>query len=852
MFKNKGFVWFKERIKNIHDAEPEQIVIRLIIGLFLVLYFSISWTDTAVVSPLANSMVWYYAGAIVLAGALLIEPSSSSVRRTAGIFLDIITLSSAMMMAGSESLYFFGIYLWVILGNGFRFGVNYLYISLATGILGFSVATEFGEYWQTSQNLAIAHSLLFLLTFIPLYAAFLIKKLHVAIESAKQANEAKSRFLANMSHELRTPLNGVIGLGDLLRETKLDTEQADLANTMHKSAHTLLGLIEKVLDISKIEAGKIEITKKRLDLHSLVNSVLEMQSPIGGAKGLTVSCTIDSNVPFLLEGDQQHIRQVLINLIGNAIKFTQQGSVNLHLYSISNDDDSTRLRFEIKDTGIGIDADLLDSVFDDFTQVGKVSEGGTGLGTTISKELVELMGGEIGVESKRYKGSIFWFELPFNIVPYESLDISDNKLLVMSKEQTAAELRPILDNWQIKFDEVNSPVKALKLLNHAIEQGDRHQVVLVERECLADFTPKQFSEMLKAERLLNNISWVLLDSSGGDLTEEELGEHYISVISDILDKRLLFNAIHAAQSVQSNSENVVSLSDHYAKQIGAKPLTILVAEDNVVNQKVIDGILRRAGHSVILANDGEQALDILETEIEKIDLLIVDKNMPGRSGDEVVLAMQYMNADKLIPTIMLTADATPEARQISLDAGVDEFLTKPLDSKELLVKIAKLSMQSNSNSDKQIDHNQKVAQLSANPTSEKEKRLVESDWFDENVFQSLMMLDTDPNFIVKLVEGFIYDGQKHMSRIDDAVVDDYLQLRESLHALKGSAAELGATKLVDICHKGEAYKPYDIGTEKMFRLSSDIKAIYENTITALNKAVSKAVTVDLADNNTAS
>ncbi|MBL1321027.1 MAG: response regulator [Methylophaga sp.] len=793
-------------------------------------------------------MLWFYVGATVLAVALIINPSPSPVRRTAGIFLDIITLSSAMMMAGSESIYFFGIYLWVILGNGFRFGVNYLYISLMVGIVGFFIATQVGEYWQTHQNKAIAHSLLFLLVLIPLYAAFLIKKLHAAMASAKQANEAKSRFLANMSHELRTPLNGVIGLGDLLRETELDNEQADLANTMHKSAHTLLGLIEKVLDISKIEAGKIEITKKRLDLHAVVNSVLEMQRPIGGAKGLTVSCTIDSNVPFLLEGDQQHIRQVLINLIGNAIKFTQQGSVNLHLYSVGNDDDTARLRFEIKDTGIGIDADVIDSVFDDFTQVGQAVEGGTGLGTTISKELVELMGGKIGVESKRYKGSTFWFELPFNLVPYESLDISANKLLLMSKEQTAVELKPMLENWQIKFDEVDSPVKALKLLNHAIEHGEAYKVVLVDRECLSDFTPKQFSEMLKAERLLNNISWVLLNNNGEDLVEAELGEHYISVIADILDKRLIFNAIHAAQSIQSNAENVVSLSDHYAKQIGAKPLTILVAEDNVVNQKVIDGILRRAGHSVILVDDGEKALDILEADIEKIDLLIVDKNMPGRSGDEVVLAMQYMNAEQLIPTIMLTADATPEARQASLDAGVDEFLTKPLDSKELLAKIAKLSTQNSK--DEQANQTQKVAQLPANRPDE-EKRAAENQWFDENIFQSLIMLDTDPAFISKLIKGFVYDGEKHIARIDNAINDDYLQLRESLHAMKGSAAELGATKLVDICRKGESYKPYDIGTEKMLRLSEDIETVYKNTVTALNEAVSKAGTVGLVDNNTA-
>lgn len=844
MFEGQSITsWLKKRTENIEDSEPEQITIRLVIGLLLIVYFCFPWGTEetflqAISSTSSKITLTYYLGAILIALAMIIYPYKSILRRVAGIFLDIITLSILMTLAGAESIYIFGIYLWVILGNGFRYGVNSLYFSLVIGLIGFVIAITYGHYWQSGAADEIAYSLLFLLILIPMYTAFLIKKLHAAIASAKQANEAKSRFLANMSHELRTPLNGVIGLGDLLRETKLNQEQYELADAMHHSAHTLLGLIEKVLDISKIEAGKIEITKSQFDLHALVNSVLALQVPIGMNKGLTISCTIDSSVPFLLEGDQQHIRQVLINLIGNAIKFTPKGSVNLRLYSLSNDDSKAKVRFEIKDTGIGIDAEVLDSVFDDFTQVGQVIEGGTGLGTTISKELVELMGGQIGVESKRYKGSMFWFELPFTVVSYESLDIADNHLLVMATQQTAVVLKPILANWKIKFDEVNSPVGALKLLSQAIDQGEAYKVVLVERQCLSDFSPKQFSEMLKAERLLSNVSWVLLDSNDDKLMGSDIGEHYISVITDLHDKRLLFNAIHAAQSIQTNAENIVSLSDHYAKQLGAKPLTILVAEDNLVNQKVIDGILRRAGHTVIVVDDGEKALDVLEEEFEEIDLLIVDKNMPERSGDEVVLAMKYMEVGHSIPTIMLTADATPKARQVSIDAGVNEFLTKPIDSKELLEKIAKLTISSKSKKTQQ-----NITKLPVN-TNEEEKLGSVNEWFDEAVFQSLIMLDTDPTFIEKLVKGFIYDGEKHISRITDAIADDYLKLRESLHALKGSAAELGASKLVEICQTGESYKPYDIGTEKMVRLSEDIKQIYDNTVTALNNAVSKAVTVD--------
>ncbi|WP_135568182.1 ATP-binding protein, partial [Solemya elarraichensis gill symbiont] len=605
--------WISSRLRKTGDTEPEQAIkLRLTIGIILLAYFCIPWNSQLGFWQHLQTLpslitLGYYTGALLIAGAILYRPKRSPIRRVAGIFLDLVSLSIVMYLAGGYSVPLFVLYLWVILGNGFRYGTRYVYIAHVVSLAGFVPAIMYGEYWQ--QNYQIAISLLLMLILLPLYSAFLLKKLHHAIDEAKQANQYKSRFLANMSHELRTPLNGVIGMGELLRETSLTFDQHELVNCMHNSATTLLELIENILDISKIEAGKLVIDSQPFDLHALITSVRYMLAPMGEKKGLHLSCTIDPDTPFQLIGDQPHLRQVMINLINNSIKFTDQGTVNLHVFPCGDSDKKPRIRFEVVDTGIGIDKSMQQKIFEDFTQAegaGSRSVGGTGLGTTICRDLVELMGGEIGLESTLGEGSTFWFELPFDIMPQREQELSSNRVLLLSSEECASIIRPSLKDWSIEFDWVKSAARAFSLLVNSIEEKNPYRILIVAQAVMHDLNPTQLAKQISSERELEHLSMILVNSSDSMIESNQANQYYISTLESPDDKRLLYNSIHAAQSLSFEDSNIVTLAEYYARQGSGKNLNILVAEDNKVNQQVLEGILRIAGHQVQIAATGEK------------------------------------------------------------------------------------------------------------------------------------------------------------------------------------------------------------------------------------------------------
>jgi two-component system sensor histidine kinase RpfC len=742
-------------------------------------------------------------------------------------------LSALMLMTDGSHVPLFVFYLWVTLGNGFRYKLSYLWISYVVSIAGFYIAITWGEYWQ--QNEAIALSLLAILVVLPVYASFLLKKLHAAIAEAERANRAKSRFLANMSHELRTPLNGVIGMGELLRETQLSFEQHELVSSMHTSAQTLLDLIENVLDISKIEAGKLAIEHAPFDLHQLVNSVRHMLAPMGEVKGLSITCHIDPDIPYSLIGDAPHIRQVIINLLNNAIKFTEEGSVTLSVLMLNDDRDRPQLRFEVRDTGIGISEQAQQTIFDDFTQAETGTRrryGGTGLGTAIARNLVELMGGRIGVRSRPGLGSTFWFELTFDRAETEPEALAHHHVLLLASEASAQALRPTLRGWDIAFEWARSAPRALSLLRNAAMEGRPYDTLLLDPSVLIDVTAVQFAEMIREEDDLEALSLVLINASQARMEVNRIRQFFVAMLDSAEDKRLLFNALHAAQSLHFKESNVVPLAEHYARLGDGRSLDILVVEDNAVNQQVLTGILEHAGHTVKLAVSGDEALDILADELDRLDLVVLDMNMPGRSGIDVIKALRFMDTTASLPVIMLTADSTLDARECSLAAGVDSFLTKPVDAHLLIEEVVRLS------------HSKPRVALTEQPemaTPAMIESIAASPWFDDEQLRQLADLGGGLGFLRQLVKGFRTDGRRHLRELRVACDADFPAFRDNLHALKGSATELGATTLVTLCQTGESLKPYDLDSERMWRLIQELEEAFAQTLLALEQAASDPI-----------
>jgi two-component system sensor histidine kinase RpfC len=421
---NSALASLKARYAKRPDSEHEQAIVRLgILGVVLVYLCGVGtitgFHDVGLRTVLVFVALESLAGAAILI-AIALRPAVSNPRRIAGMLIDYTMMGAGMHLMGAHLAPVYVVYLWVTIGNGLRYGPRFLMVAVALASLSFLAVITTTTYWQ--ENQVLAWGLLIGLVAIPAYLTSLLRALTRATEEARRANEAKSTFLANMSHEFRTPLNGVVGMSELLSTTKLTTEQRECSEVIQASAKALLALVEDVLDISAIEVGKLKCIESDFRLTDILDGIQLMLQPVATSKGIVFDVRITGGVPTNLRGDGDHLRQILVNLISNAIKFTEHGSVAVTIESTHADeaDGVAVLMFSVRDTGIGIAAAAQQRIFEAFEQADTGHGrrfGGTGLGTTIAKSLTQLLGGRIGFESTEGEGSYFWAEIPFRVNP---------------------------------------------------------------------------------------------------------------------------------------------------------------------------------------------------------------------------------------------------------------------------------------------------------------------------------------------------------------------------------------------------------------------------------------------------
>ncbi|MDH5480397.1 MAG: ATP-binding protein [Nitrosomonas sp.] len=769
--------------------EFQQAVIRVIILSATLLYFVVSHIIAGDDSILTQSMVilvgLFVAASLANILSFRYIPGISHIRRTITLIVDLSVLSYGLHIGGSAATVCFSIYLWLIVGYGLRYGQTYLFAGTLIGTLEFLIVLNVTEYWVEQRT--TGYGLLIGLVVLPIFFSVLLNKLTKAKALAEYASKSKSQFLANMSHEIRTPLNGVICLGNLLASTSLNKEQKELTNSLQSSAMILLSLIEDILDISKIEAGKFTIEQTDFDLHEMLIRLISMMKHQANSKGIDLLLKISPDTPYRLIGDSNHLRQVFINLVGNAIKFTDSGSVTLDVRPLKQDLGSTTIRFEVIDTGIGISSEAQTKIFDSFTQADISTTrkfGGTGLGTTISKQIIQIMGGEIGVNSEIGLGSTFWVELPMIRQDSDNRPdtyLIDNTTIFILGETLYNELYALTKSWGIN----SRLAKDINSLNNFLQDNsckDNLTVILTDAETLGSDI-EEFADVVASHNQgLHGTSAVIVNNTQS-LNNETLYSHgYSSVIDYPVNPDSLFSALHMQSLQTSNVSDATNITE--SNDTSIQKLRILVAEDNTTNQLVIKKILERAGHIPHIVNNGQEALD--EVDKNEYDLLILDMQMPVMGGIEATKIYNYTTeiaARK--PVIILTANATTNAIKECESANIDAYLTKPIDIGKLTSTINKLTknitaIKTESN------------ETSANPYS--------GELIDITVLDSLRSLSNNESFIAILINGYIDDLASILKNMELSIsTKDYGKFGELVHALKGSSGSIGASKLHKLC-----------------------------------------------------
>ncbi|MGO4573504.1 ATP-binding protein [Microvirga sp. 2TAF3] len=764
------------------------------IAFFLVICGYTLWTRPPQAHAALFSMMIFGIVSVGVVIHILLRPKVSTARRVVAMISDLGTTSLQLHFGGEVSSVFFPLYLWITFGNGFRFGIWFLYVATGISVTGFTAVIVSTPFWRNDLYLSV--SLLLSLIVLPVYTSTLIRNLSKAKAQAEAASRAKSLFLASVSHELRTPLNAIIGMSELLRETPLEGEQKGMVQTIRNAGQSLLNQINGILDLSRIEAGQMPVSAVDFDLLDLLSNVRAMVMAEAREKNLPLYLHMTPWTPMRVNGSEHHLQEILLNLMGNAVKFTASGSVLLTADSFEIDA-RPHLRFEVSDTGIGIATSAIGRIFEDFTQADDTiinRYGGTGLGLAICKRLVENLGGAIGVQSELGKGSIFWFTLPVqpsSCVPEQSQDeVSPSAILICPEEKRAAD---IAERLQLGRDLV---------LAGDFSQGrawvqdhsDESVVVFLHGDTLA------FAAALELRNTSPEIAIVLIGSDGRrDLAPFEWRRSFISILpSDFTPEEAMaawrIGKVHLG--VPRVGATFGDAEDEQAEIITG--LKVLLADDNSTNRVVISKILERGHHAVHVVTNGEEALDALEEN--GFDLVIMDINMPVMTGLEAAKLYRMTSLGQPhVPIVALTADVTENTAALTIEAGMDACVTKPVQPAVLLRLISQV-VKSGALPERPARRDEEnvsptVANIAAHRRFQTERDLV----IDEQVLADLENLG-GAEFLSELVKEFLSDADSLVASLREAAsAAKSSRFRSEAHALQSAAANIGARKIHEIC-----------------------------------------------------
>lgn len=812
--------------------EQDQALVRVGNAALVLLYLCVVHYPIDLSAGVPNWLVLLcgFAGfSAIMLGYTLRANNDSAVRRFVGSVADVSAITYAMTATGTAGIPLFILYLTISLGTGFRFGTRALMTSAVLSLIGFGVVAAVSPVWQTLP-LAVCAAVALSLVVLPAYTAHLIARLAHATKRAEEANAAKSRFLARMSHELRTPLSGILGTTDLLSNGKrLTREDRSLLEIIRDSVRVSMRQIDNVLDYSKIEAGKLIIEHIPFDLHALLNRAIRLVRAVAFEKNLRLMLRVDPAIPYRLVGDPHHLDEVLLNLLSNAIKFTDRGSVSLEAHLVGIENASALVRFEVHDTGIGIEPEALARIFEAFTQedVGTTRRfGGTGLGTTIAKQLVELMGGQICVDSKKGKGSRFYADIRFPLDAAGSRQAEPTLsglqvLLITEGDELAQRLSFLVDEWNVSLTTVATSAEAVGLLTRGIRLGNPVNAVLADSRAMFDGEARHIADdFLDKAWLCSTPVFLICDTLPEAARLREWG--YAAVLAHAASRDTLFNALHSSKADTGLADGVVQVEPWAWRQQAGRPRPrLLIADDNRTNLMILQRILESAGYEVETANDGEEALEQLLRARYKV--AIVDMHMPGMDGVTVIRQYRMMCSGAKTPIIMLTANATIDAKLESAEAGADAYLTKPATAAAVLSTIKKLL------EDREVSELRRAGS-DESPTAD-------SPVIDTDVVAELARLYGAPDEMSRLLDTFEAEGGRLLGELQATVNrKNHAAFCELIHALKGNGANVGALRLTRVCTEAEDIRLLDFrreGRELMARVqdafSEAVQALREHT-----------------------